>query len=154
MKRKILSILAAVLLLCCTACSAAPSGEDRVEGDVKDLLAKVTDGATDPELSLVTADVTEENFQWYFFVEPIDGAEGVVSEPMIGSIPHCIALLRVPAGSDAEAVRSEIEENLDPRKWVCVEAEKTAVLRRGDLILLAMSDAAAVDKAVENFNAL
>lgn len=151
--KRILPVLL-ILALLLSACGPAAPGEDHVEGEVSDLLSQVTEGATDPEISLITAEVTEETFSWYFFIDPIEGAEAAVSEPMIGSIPHFIGLLRVPEGTDAEEVRGEIEEKLDPRKWICVEAEKTAVLRRGDLILLAMSDASAVDKAAANFNAL
>lgn len=154
--KKFLPVLLAILLLACSACtSGSPAaGQENIEGSVEELLGKVTQDAADPEISLMTTQAADENFEWYFFIQPIDGSEGWVSEPMIGSIPHCIGLLRVPASQDPEEVRTEIEENINPRKWVCVEAEKTAVLRRGDLILVAMSDTATVDKAVANFQAL
>lgn len=156
MKKVFAVVLVLALLLCCAACGQADNttGGGNIEGNLTDLLAKVTDGATDPEMSLIETEVTEEMFSWYLFIDPIDGAEAVVSEPMIGSIPHCVALLRVPASTDAEQVRGQIEENLDPRKWVCVEAEKTAVLRRGNLILMVMSDADTVSKVTSNFNSL
>lgn len=133
--------------------SSAPA-EEHIEGSVEELLGKVTEGAADPELSLVTTQADPSTFEWYFFIPCPEGAEGWVSEPMIGSIPHFIGLLRVPEGTDAEEVRTSIEENLNPQKWVCVEAEKTAVLRRGDLILVAMAEGTSVDKAVDNFQKL
>ncbi len=153
--KKIFAILLAVsLALLCAACGSSPAGEKKIEGSVEELLGQVTADAADPEIGLVTAQATEETFQWYFFVDPIDGAEGWVSEPMIGSIPHFVGLLRLPESSNAEEVQAEIEKNINPRKWVCVEAEKTAVLRRGDLILVVMSDADVVSKVTANFNAL
>ncbi len=160
MKRILCSALALLLILSLAACggnqaqSGSAPASDQVDGAVSELLAKVTEGVTDPEMSLVEAEVNDENFSWYFFIDPIEGAEAAVSEPMIGSIAHFVGLLRVPEGTDPETVRSEIEEKLDPRKWICTEAEKTAVIRRGDLILVVMSETASVDKAVENFNAL
>lgn len=156
MKKGILVLLAALLLLACAACGqpAGSDGEQNIEGSLSELLSQVTKDATDPELSLLETEVTEETFPGFLFIEPIEGAEAIVSEPAIGSIPHCVALLRVPDSVDAEEVRGEIEKNLDPRKWVCVEAEKTAVLRRGNLILMAMSDTDTVNKVVSNFNAL
>lgn len=156
MKKLSVLLLAFVLALSCAACgqTAGNTGDANIEGSVEELLGKVTDGVTDPEMGLVTVEADETNFAWYFFIDPIEGAEAWVSEPMIGSIPHFVGLLRVPEGVDAETVRSDIEANLDPRKWVCVEAEKTAVLRRGDLILVVMSEADSVSKATENFNAL
>ncbi len=153
MKRACVILLAALLILCCAACGGENSG-DTVSGDIHDLLSQVIDGVTDPEMSLIDTEVNDDNFAWYFFIDPIEGAEAAVSEPMIGSIPHFVGLLRVPDGTDAETVRAEIENNLNPQKWVCVEAEKATVVRRGDLILVAMSEASGVDRAVENFNAL
>lgn len=156
MKKGILILLAVLVALACAACGqpAGSGGEENIEGSLSELLAKVTKDATDPELSLLETEVTEETFSGFLFIEPIEGAEAIVSEPGIGSIPHCVALLRVPDSVDPEEVRGEIEKNLNPRKWVCVEAEKTAVLRRGNLILMAMSEANTVDKVVSNFNGL
>lgn len=160
MKKLLSFALALILSISLAACgnsgekgSGAPAS-DKVEGAVSDLLAAVVKDATDPELSLVEPEINDENFTWYFFIDPIEGAEAAVSEPMIGSIAHFVGLLRVPEGTDPETVRADIEEKLDPRKWVCVEAETTAVIRRGDLILVAMSEKAVVDKVTENFNAL
>lgn len=157
MKKAITLFLAICLLLSCAACGqpAAQGGSDHVDGSLSDLLAQVTKDATDPEMVLLETEVTADNFSWFLFIDPVEGAEALVSEPAIGSsIAHCVVLMRVPASADAEAVRSEIEEKLDPRKWVCVEAEKTAVLRRDDLILMVMSKADTVDKVTENFQAL
>ncbi len=157
--KKLISILLVVLLaVSCAACAGNGSGNAdasvKFDGDINELLSQVTEGVTDPEMSLVNPEITDENFSWYFFIDPIEGADAAASEPMIGSIPHFIGLLRVPEGTDAETVKSDIEKNLDPRKWVCVEAEKTAVLLRGNLILVAMGEADDVAAATENFNAL
>ena len=156
MKKVFAIVLVLSLLLCCAACGEANNNAagGNIEGSLTDLIAKVTKDATDPEMALIEVEVTEDMFSWYLFIDPIDGAEAMVSEPMIGSIPHSVVLLRVPDSVDAEAVRGEIEEKLDPRKWVCVEAEKTAVLRRGNLILMVMSDTETTDKIISNFSAL
>ena len=156
MKKVVAFVLVLSLLLCFAACSGTNGGtaSGNIEGSLTDLLQKVTKDATDPEMALIETEVTEDMFSWYLFIDPIDGAEAVVSEPMIGSIPHSVALLRVPDSADAEQVRAEIEEKLDPRKWVCVEAEKTAVLCRGNLILMVMSDKETADKIISNFTAL
>ncbi len=154
MKKAACLLLALLVLLACAACGTASDGSENLEGSVEELLGQVTKDVTDPEMSLITIEATEENFSWYFFIDPIPGAEAWVSEPLIGSIPHFVGLLRVPEGADAEKTQSEIEEKLDPRKWVCVEAEKTEVIRRGDLILVVMSDSDAAAKAAANFRAL
>lgn len=154
--KKVLSLMLAMLLaLSLTACgNAGSTNSDKVEGEVSALLDTVTNGITSPELALRNTEVTDETFEWYFFIPAVSGAEAIVSEPEIGSIAHCIGLVRVPEETDAETVRKDIETNLNPHKWICVEAEKTAVIRRGDLILLAMGETAVVDAAVANFNNL
>ena len=86
-------------------------------------------------------------------MDPIEGAEAYSSEALISAVPHSIALLRVPEGTDVETVAKQIEENANPRKWVCVEAEKTIVKTRGNVVLLVMSDAATADQVAANFEA-
>lgn len=153
--KKILALtLAVMMIFCCAACGGNASDGDTVEGDVSSLLETITTDLTDPELALGTNEVTVDNFEWYFFIPTIDGAEAMVSEPLMGSIAHTIALVRLPEGVDVEETRAEIEANVNPHKWICVEAEKTSVVARGDLILLAMGETAIVDEAVERFNQL
>jgi len=65
-----------------------------------------------------------------------------------------VALVRVSEGTDVAALAANIEANLDPRKWVCAEAEKTAVLTKDNMILVLMSTPEVVDAATANFEAL
>ena len=95
-----------------------------------------------------------ETFQWITFVEYVEGAEGMVSEPMMGSIAHSFVLVRVPEGTDAAEFAAQMEANCDPRKWICVEAEKVASASYGNLALLCMSNEVLVDIAIENFNSM
>ena len=48
----------------------------------------------------------------------------------------------------------DVEANLNPAKWVCVEAEKTAVLVHNCTVLLVMSWSDVTDALTANFNAL
>lgn len=128
--------------------------ETTFDGDLNEYLAQVIDGAVDPEMALENIEVPEDLFSWVFFIDPVENAEAVASMPMIGSIPYTVGLIRLSDTESLENVREQIETNMDPRKWVCVEAEKTAVLRRGNLVLMAMGDTATVDKVTANFMAL
>jgi hypothetical protein len=146
-----LSLLLCVFLL--TGCGGNTEGEPNIEGSLDEIMTKVTDGVG-TEMALMTSPITEDTFKNYFFIDYIEGSEGFASDAAINAIPHSIALLRLPEGTDGAAVEEEIRQNLDPRKWICVEAEEAQVVRHGDLILVAMSDTASVTKAVENFDAL
>ena len=72
---------------------------------------------------------------------------------MTGATPHSIVLIRLEDAKDAEQAVKDIEENADPRKWICVEAENVYVLSKGDLVVLIMSNDIA-PKIKENFENL
>ena len=124
-----------------------------IEGSLEELLAKVTEGV-EPDIMVMETPLTQENFSSYLFIDYVEGSEGLASDAAINAIAHSVVLLRLPEGADAAEIQKEIEENLNPRKWVCVEAESSKVARHGNLILVAMSSKDAVNKAVSNFDAL
>ena len=95
-----------------------------------------------------------ENFQYFAFCEYQEGLEGLASEAMMGSIAHSVVLVKVPEGISASAIAEEIETNVDPRKWICVEAEKTIVSVKGDIVLLVMTQEATANAINDNFLAL
>ena len=64
-------------------------------------------------------------------------AEGAVSELMMGQ-PYSMVVLKVKDAADAAAVAQEIFDNIDQRKWICVEADTKTVGYAGDLVFLFM----------------
>ena len=53
-------------------------------------------------------------------------AEVAISEPMMGQA-YSLVLVKVADGADAAEVAKEMFDNIDQRKWICVEADtKTA----------------------------
>lgn len=127
---------------------------DPAYADLLDKLAQLTEGATDGELMLMNVEVPAENYEYTLFIPYIEGSHAVVSEPMIGSIAHSVALLQLPEDADAEAVAAEIEANMDPRKWICVEAEASWVKASGQYVLMVMSTQEAADAIAANFDAV
>ncbi len=99
-------------------------------------------------------EVTADKFSWYFGIEAIEGAEGLASESMIGSIAHSICILRLPEGSDAGKIADSVKENIDPRKWICVEAEKTIVKQKDNIIVLIMTFEDVADAVAANFDSI
>ena len=125
------------------------------EMSLTEILDGIYEGYNEEMPMLMTTEIEDaETFEWITFAKYVEGYEAAVSEPMMGSIAHSVVLVRVPEGADVEAVRAEIEQNHDPRKWVCVEAEKTAVIAHNNTILLVMSSAALADVVIANFDAL
>ncbi len=178
MKKFLALILAMMMALSLVACgssnSAGGAGDDMALTDIADKLVEGLNEEEMPALETVTLEdqvktslelqpddqkltkdeLTKELFQSYLFIPVVDGAEVVIQEPMMGSFAHSAVLLRLPEGADVEAVRGEIEANANPRKWVCVEAEKVNVTAHGNTILLVMSDAKTADAMTANFDAL
>ena len=48
-------------------------------------------------------------------------------------------------------LQEALEENADPAKWICVEAESVVVENVGDVILFIMADKDVADAAKEAF---
>lgn len=92
-----------------------------------------------------------ETFEFYTFVPFVEGAEGLVSEPMMGSFAHSVVLVRLPDGADVKDFASRVKANANPRKWICVEAEEVKVSTKGNLVLLVMSSSDNVGVISSNF---
>ena len=160
MKKFLSLILCAMMVLTLVACGSKDAGNagGNKEGDTMDLTAmvdKLYEGiAADNMPMVMTQEVPADAFEGVFFIPAVEGATGVMSEPMMSSIAHSVCLLRVAEGIDVEATRAAIEANMNPRKWLCVEAEKSGVIANGNTILLVMCAEANYQTIVDNFNAL
>jgi hypothetical protein len=49
-----------------------------------------------------------------------------------------MVMVRVAEGADAMAVAEAMKANINPRKWVCVEADDLMVAGYGDVVMLIM----------------
>lgn len=180
MKKIVSLLMCAMMVLSLVACgnsddnnggSNAGSGDTM---DLKEMAVVLTEGLSEEEKSSLAEPMTLDEladmvpledgetkeqivsdlFQSRLFIPFIENAQVVVHEPGISSIPHSAVLLRLPQGSDVEAVRSDIEANADPRRVGCVGAEKVIVSAHGNTILLVMSDAKTADTIAANFDGL
>ncbi len=91
--------------------------------------------------------------------DPSKIAEAVVSEPMIGAQAYSLVVARVAPGQDANAIANEMKAGIDPRKWVCVEADDIKVTVSGDLICFCMistdfADAFTAQDAMDAFKSV
>lgn len=67
-----------------------------------------------------------------------DITEAVTSEAMIGSIPYSLVLVRAADAANAQSVAEAMKSGIDPRKWICVEADDLKVCGYGDVVMLVM----------------
>lgn len=128
--------------------------ETNIEGDLSSIMDKLYTGLDEQELPMMLENISlnEENFENFAFTK-VEFKEAIASEAMTGSTPHSVVLIRLEDEKDAKEAVESIKEKADPRKWICVEAENTYVLSKGDLVVLIMSNEAA-PKIKENFENL
>ena len=150
MKKFILLAVSTLILFCTTSCTSPK--ESQASQDTRPLEEIMVDLLTDVEVPVSSnIAIDQQNFSAFLFIDPIENAEALASEAQIGSIAHSVCILRVPDGIDAAYVAKNIETNANPRKWICVEAEKTAVLQNGNLIVLIMSFENTTNAIANNF---
>lgn len=101
-----------------------------------------------------TGEINAENAAYYLGSEEVDFKEAIYAEPMISSIAFSICLVRMNEGVDMDIQKKLIEDNVDPRKWICVEAESVQIESISDVLLLVMADQAYADEVVQAFQAL
>lgn len=113
-----------------------------ITGSLEDLMNQIYENAVVTSKPFVfTLPVTDEMKEYCLGSSNIEFLEGVYSEPMIGSIPHSIVLIRVAEGTNINAVKQTIKNSVNPQKWICVGVDRENVIvdNIGTLIILIMS---------------
>ncbi len=114
------------------------------EQEMKDLIDKMYENLAGKLPSLQTYDVNKENKEEvsiYTGLKDTSNVEKVVvSEPMMNAQAYSLVMVKTTAGADVEAMKQEMIDNIDVRKWICVSAEKVYVTNYKDVIFLVMSD--------------
>lgn len=117
-----------------------------------DMMDKLVDGVTDG--MSVSTEVIPADMEEYYAIPDVDGVYAVVNAPMMSSIAYEVVLVEVPEGTDAEAVADQMRENLNPTKWVCVEAEETWVKTSGQYVVSVMTFKDMADQISANYDQL
>ncbi len=68
----------------------------------------------------------------------------VLSESAVGSFAYSLVYVRTD-GKNTDAIHQSLKDSIDPRKWVCVEAEAVNTIRLDDDICVVMGSAEQVD---------
>lgn len=91
---------------------------------------------------VVPIDMADE-FAWNGFTG-LESKEHVVEaaacEAAMGSQAFSLVLVKVDDVANVEAMAKAIQEKVNPRKWICVNADDLMVVATGEYVLLAMMD--------------
>ena len=154
MKKKLSVFLAAAVVLSLLSGCAGSAPEEttaqasKVEGTVEELLNKVVaEQPVEFAADTMTIDLTDTSEEGLWVIKNNTGldsasvlTEAAVYEPMIGSIAFSVVMVRVAPGEDTKAVAEAMKSGINPRKWVCVEADDLLVTGYGDVAMLIMVD--------------
>lgn len=146
--------LALLMVLTLAGCG---SKEKNLTYSANEIIEKLYEGVNEEDLPALMTTPVESNIEYYIGTKDIDYKEIVTSEPMIGAMAYSIVVVKLNEGADALEAKKLIKENVDPRKWICVDAEIVTVDDIGDTILLVMMDEEREElakKVQENFKKL
>lgn len=119
-----------------------------VEGTMEELLNKIVEiqpvEFSGESRTIDLGDTSEEGlwaFQSNTGLENADEVTDVaVFEPMMGSIAYSMVAVRVAGEVGPESVAQAMKAGINPRKWVCVEADDILAAGYGDVVLFIMLD--------------
>lgn len=136
---------------------AVLGAEVTAESSIMEIYGKLYAGLEDgPILNALWAmPFDAESAGYYIGAEGLDIVEGYACEPMMSSVAHSVCLIRLAEGSDIEAAKAAIRENVNPNKWLCVGVDPANIRVEsiGSLILLVMDDTHC-QQIADNFLAL
>lgn len=93
-----------------------------------------------------------EMLTYHVGLTSVEGVKSVIaSMPMMNAQPYTFALIQTEQGAEIEKIKQDIFDHVDPRKWVCVTAEKVVVTNSNSVICLIM---AGTDQAATLANTL
>lgn len=151
MKKMISMLLALVMVFGLTACGGSAEPEETVpaisvEGTMEELLNKVIEiqpvefmgGA----MTLDLTDTSEDGLWMIQNYTGLDNADSITEaafyEPMMGSIPYSMVMVRAKDDLGIKTLAEAMKTGIDPRKWICVEADDLQVVSYGDVVMLIM----------------
>ena len=148
MKKLIALILVAVMAVSMVACGGKGAELAHLEGTMEENVMKVMELAPVEFMGgIMPVDLsdTSEDGKWAiaYFTGLQDASiitDVAVYEPMMGSQAFSLVMVRTAEGVDPKAVAEEMKANIDPVKWICVNADEIMVAGYGDTVMLIMLD--------------
>ena len=153
--------LAVAMVACGTKEDKKPAAKN-LEGTMEEVIASVQEahGAVELPLMALTLDLTDvDGLTYNTGLTSADKVKEIaVSEPMMGQ-PYSLVMVRANSADDAAAVAQEMYDNIDTRKWVCMEADTKVAAYYGDVAMFFMvssefASQTSTDKMLEAFKGI
>ena len=152
MKKKILIVAVIVLAIVAAICTAIvisnndnnKSSKLKSASDVKTMFNSIYEDLGDelPSLETESVDVSDETLVTTYtglksnkYVDEL-----IVSEPFINAQAYSAVVVIAKDGANIEDMKTEMLENINMNKWVCVSAGKLYITNNGNVIFLIMAN--------------
>lgn len=114
--------------------------EINVEELINKIYSNVSEG-TLPELQIEKMELNDIDIVEYATgLTSIENIEEIYrSEPMMSSQAYSLIVVKLKDSSSAEEIQTEMMNNVNPRKWICVTAEKICSISKGNIVALVMA---------------
>ena len=156
MSKKVMGIIifAVLIIIAVVLAVLLTKSEKELTGTLEEIMEGVYGNIPEEELPMMLGNIelTSENVEGFIGTADVKYTEAIANESMTGSIAHSVVLLRLENENDAADVVQKIKDNVNPRKWICVEASKVIVKNRGSVVVLIMSNDELAPKLEKNFN--
>lgn len=117
----------------------APASDVTIDA-LYEIADKLYEGINPEDMPMVgTMELDSESFEYSAFVPYKDSYLAVENMPMMGSQPHSVVIVRADSEAEAAALASAMEENANPRKWICVSAKSVKSASKGNYAILVMT---------------
>ncbi len=146
MKKITALVLTLIMVMTMVACGNTKSDKPALEGTMEEIANQIIEkNPVEFMGGIIPVDLTDTSEDGQWAVNYNTGlkngeklADIAVYEPMMGSMAFSMVLVRVAEAKDAQAVAQEMTDNIDTRKWICVEANEKLVAGYGDVVMLIM----------------
>ena len=150
--KKLIAMLLALVMLTAVFAGCKKNEEETAKTPIADNMETVVNTIIEKNPvefmgGLMPVDLTDTSEDGLWMIKNFTGLENAdklkdiaVYEPMISSIAFSMVLVRVTDASEAKAIAKEMNDNIDTRKWGCVQADELVVAGYCDVIMLVMLD--------------
>lgn len=180
MKKLALTLTALTLALALAGCGSSNTGSSSMgassvappmaqssdsqtaaSSDLTSVMDSLFDGVAEDEMPMLMpqedgskyAPLTADNSEYNVGVALDAYKEGICAEAAMSAQAHSVCLLKANSADEAAQLAKDVAAGANPRKWVCVEAERTIVAYSGDTVLLVMSYNDLAQTVLDNFKA-
>ncbi len=127
---------------------------DEVSAFMDEVYGGVAEDLLPMEVSTTELDLGDTDMiSYHTGLSDLDGIEGIyLSESMMSSTAYSAVYIRTTDEADAEAIRQQLMDNINPAKWICVTAEQQYAILLGNDIFFVMGHqdtaSAVLEKAI------